>query len=771
SERSRRLDISMPDEGPTQRVYFYSASGEEKALISLFHDLVEHGAKHVNCFLPNTIVCELPAGSSAQAFVRDPGITVLPEAQVEEGDDTGRTFGPGWAKHCYKLAEQPPAIPYDPYYDPAVDLAEEAAPLEASILEVPMETVRRTEMEPSDDYPDPRNIMQNSELLLGSILVQLILPESSPHPANNENWTANSEAAALSQAVSATIYYQSAYEKVPMNFVFNKLTKVLTTVEPIKYPLNDTEWIKEVMTVLGYPDDGSPDRDLTAVHEFNNDKRKEYGAQWVFTAFIVNAEKDPDHRFENTRKIGRSFLGGPYLVLPYPGPHCDMVGAFEYFMGSMFWALGEDLGSPYGCDDYSGYLDYQNRNKTVGYDPITGMPKSCPGIRLPDPCCMSWVGWSCSGGFAMNSSGPMGSSSGNEPCEFTAGQFGLLDKKPRNGVPDCLDAPPVVYFENSAVETVFTQNAVIRFQVVSEGVPNENRRQEPDQRVTYKVPVKFVGRSENGLITQKILPIDGVYDELVEDFAFEMEQLPGGASRFALVTKNAANSQSEEQAKELFYIGLSYLQFGFQNRNQGVWLEWRLLGDTFDAKLDVHRIDVEDGGKEEIVASALGPIGPRVGSFTPYGFMDKSVVRGVRYRYYVTGTLTASYRDADTTVTTVTHEVETRAMYPITEGNLLSEAVPNPFSEHTLISVKVPPSYRHLEHEFPQPIPTDVKVTIYDVLGRRVKEVFSDTIYGQVVTIPWDGTNDNNERVPAGVYFIKTVAGAEEDARKIVLVR
>ncbi|MEJ2720837.1 MAG: FlgD immunoglobulin-like domain containing protein, partial [bacterium] len=212
-------------------------------------------------------------------------------------------------------------------------------------------------------------------------------------------------------------------------------------------------------------------------------------------------------------------------------------------------------------------------------------------------------------------------------------------------------------------------------------------------------------------------------------------------------------------------------QFGFQNRNNGVWLEWRLLGDTFNADLEVHRVDVENGEGDEIIATGLGPIGPRVGSFTPYGYMDKTVARGHKYRYYVKGTLTASYRDADTTVTTITQNIETRAMYPISTGSLLSEAVPNPFSERTLISVKVPPSYRHIEHEFPLPIPTDVKVTVYDVVGRRVKEIYSDTIYGQVVTIPWDGTDENNARVPAGVYFVKTVAGAEEDARKVVIVR
>jgi hypothetical protein len=631
--------------------------------------------------------------------------------------------------------------------------------MERTVLDVPKETVNRTAVLAADDYPNPRDVTQNSELLLGSILVQLILPESSPHPLNPEDWTDESAAVAISNAVTATIYYQNTYEKVPMNFLINKLERVYTTMEPIKHPLKETAWIEECMTALGYADDGTSDRHLTAVHEFNNAKRQEYGAQWVFTAFLVNAEKDGDHLFEGGRGIGWSYLGGPYFVIPFPTGTVSTGQAFKHYMGTQFWGTPEDVGSTYGCDAYSGYLDIQNKNKTTGYDPIFGIPKGCRGISgMPYPCC-------------MNSRDVFENYYGGEPCPFSAGHFGLVDETPRNGVPDCLDAPPTVHFANSLVETVFTQQAVIKFQAVSEGVPNENRRQDPDMRVRYKVPVKFVGRSVKGIITQKILPIDGVYDELVEDFEFQLQRLPGGASRFAVVTKNAANSQSEEQAKELFYIGLSYLQFSFQNRNDGTWLEWRLLGDTFGANLEVHRIDVENGGADVVIASGLQPSGPRLGSFTPYGFMDKNVERGKQYRYYVTGTLTHPYRDADTTVTTITHEVETRAMYTIPSGELLSSAVPNPFSARTMISVRVPPSYRDVEAEFPVPIPTDVKVTVYDVLGRYVNEIYSDTIYGQVVTIPWDGTDQNNEQVPAGVYFVKTVAGAQSDAQKIVILR
>ncbi|UCH83308.1 MAG: T9SS type A sorting domain-containing protein [Candidatus Latescibacterota bacterium] len=760
SKRSQRLEITVPEGGPTQRVYFHSPEGDERAMVALFHDLVEQGAKHVNCFLPNTVVCELPVHRHANEFVRNPGITVLYDPQIETAGSPGPAFTPGWAKHCYALADELKHAPYDPHEIARARSNTDMEPGEPTVFEVPEDIVRLTDTMAmaASDYVEPRNIQQNSELLLGTVLIQLVLPESRYAPQNNENWSDQGIAGATGQAAAAVIYFQNTYEKIPMNFIFKDYVRIHTTMEPINFEIREVDWIADVMHTLDYDCEATTGGVLTAVHEFNNDKRQQYGTQWVFTAFIANAERDGDHMFWKARGIGWSYLGGPYLVLPYPAGSVSMGQAFKYYMGNIFWATGEDVAANYECDDYSGYLDYRNKNKTTGYDPIMGNPIPCRGMTAPAPC-------------VMNAGDVMDYWYSGDPCEFTAGQWGLIDRLPRNGVADCLDAPPTIYFENAAVETVFTEQAVIRFRAVSEGVPNRNRHQDPDLRVDYRVPVKFVGRSERGTITQKILPLDGEYGDLEEEFEFQMDKLPGGLSTFSVISRNAANAWSEEQTKELFYIGLSYLHFGFQNTNEGTWLEWHLLGDTFDATLDIHRVDIENGGVDEIIATRVQPTGPRVGYFTPYGYLDDTVERGCEYSYYVSGSLSATYRDADTTVTGITHEVTAKAMYPIASDAMLSEAVPNPFNERMQISIRIPMSYRDIDAEFPRPIPTDVKVMVYDVLGRRISEIYSGTVYGQVLTIPWDGTNDNNEKVPAGVYFVKSVAGAQVGTKKIVVVR
>jgi len=159
------------------------------------------------------------------------------------------------------------------------------------------------------------------------------------------------------------------------------------------------------------------------------------------------------------------------------------------------------------------------------------------------------------------------------------------------------------------------------------------------------------------------------------------------------------------------------------------------------------------------------------GTFTLYQYFDEGVIPGVKYCYYVDGTFTATYQGADTTVTTRSYDIETRSMIPIPEGGVVSEASPNPFRDRTMVSVIVPTTYDDPDAQFPKAIPTDTNVWVYDVLGRKVKRLYSERVVGQVLTLVWDGTNENSEQVPAGVYFVKAFSGGAEGTTKVVVVR
>ncbi len=746
----RMINAAAPESEPTERVYFYSTSMSEKSLLDLHSRLIAAGAQRVNCFLPRVVVCDLPVRLDAHAFGNRADISVIYESQVDERATDNSIFGPGWVKRCYKAAEEPtPNIAQSPPMD-----FDSMGFVENSVLTVPAETVLKTQVEATADYPDPRNINQNSELLIGTVLANLIFPESVPNALNQENWKATSIADATSQASLALLSFQSEFKKANINFIVKTVQDVAVSVEPINLYLKDNTWIVEVMDHLGYANDGSDDRHLTAVHEYNNDTRKKYGTQWVFTAFIADARVDSDHMFLSSRKAGWSFMGGPYLVIPHPASNLATSQVFKYYFGTIFWAVEEGMGSQSACNTTSGYLDTQNDNKQTTVDRY-GAPVGCPGRPTPTPCASNYD-------FMKWYSG--------RPCDWTAGMMGISDFN-RNSVPDALDDGPMVIWENAEIETVFTVNAPIRFDVVSEGVPNENIAQAPETRVNYAAPIKFVGRAdENGYITQKLIPRDGVYDELEEEFEFSSELLPAGLSTFTVVTRNTFNATSEPQTKQLFYIGLTYLHFGYTNRNDGNMVRFDLLGETFDANLELHRIDVDGAGEDVVIASGLDPL-HSVGGFSLFEYFDDGVIPGELYRYYVEGTFTTTYRDQDTTVVVRTDDAETRAMIPIVSGAMISTASPNPFNESTLISFIVPMSYDNPDAELPIPTESDVNVWVYDVAGRQVKRLYSEQVIGQVLTLRWDGTDFNNEPASAGVYFVKARAAGVEGTTKVVLVR
>jgi len=747
----RLIPVTVPEEETGERVYFYSESRDAEKLLSLHKTLIRSGARDVNCFLPRVVVCELPVGISPQRFASDPDFSIVFESQVAEDTARNGLFEPGWIRRWYAELDQQHEFP-----SASSSLLESQIPWDESVLTVPEETVRRTQNPRRGDYPDPRNIQQNSELMTGTVLANVIFPESAPYVFNPEEWTDDAIADAVGQVTLGLLYYQSEYRKAGLSFIVRPVKRVAVAVEPINEPFKETSWIVKVMELLGYVDDGSPDRHLTAVHEFNNDKRTEFNTLWAFTAFIVDAEKDADHLFPSARNIGWSFLGGPYFVTSYPAGSSTTAQACRHFIGSVFWALQEAPNMPDNCNSYSGYLNYQNRNKTVRIDPMAG-PISCPGVPgAPELCIMNHEH-----AFGWGYQGP--------PCEYSAGMIGLADKN-RNSVPDCLDEPPKVYFETSSIETVFTEAITLRFKAVSEGVPNVNPRQSPDLRVNYAVPVKLVGRSDGGVITQRLLPLDGVYDELEEEFEFELEGMGSGLSRFPVVTKNAANAMSEEQTKGIFYIGLTYLHIGCQNCNDGNLIKFDLLGETFGARLDVHRVDLEGDLVDRIIAADLQPAESQ-GSFTLFEYLDKDVVPGVNYCYYAEGTFTTTYRNEDTTVTARTCDIETRAMIPVVGESIISRATPNPFNEKTTVSVVVPAKYKDPSAQFPTAVPADVDVSVFDVLGRRVKRLYSDRSGAHVLTLQWDGTNENVEKVPAGVYFVKALAAGMEGTTKVVIVR
>ena len=88
----------------------------------------------------------------------------------------------------------------------------------------------------------------------------------------------------------------------------------------------------------------------------------------------------------------------------------------------------------------------------------------------------------------------------------------------------------------------------------------------------------------------------------------------------------------------------------------------------------------------------------------------------------------------------------------------LGQNYPNPFNLETVIEYRLPSDCQ-------------VELTIYNILGQRVKTLvnwFQKAGYKRIV---WSARDDSGKEVSSGVYFYKIDAGKYSDIKKMVMLK
>ncbi|MDH4037178.1 MAG: right-handed parallel beta-helix repeat-containing protein [Candidatus Krumholzibacteria bacterium] len=88
----------------------------------------------------------------------------------------------------------------------------------------------------------------------------------------------------------------------------------------------------------------------------------------------------------------------------------------------------------------------------------------------------------------------------------------------------------------------------------------------------------------------------------------------------------------------------------------------------------------------------------------------------------------------------------------------LEQNFPNPFNPTTTLAFSIKAG-------------AHVTLTIYDVAGRRVRDLVDEQRAPGAYRVVWDGRNENGAPVSTGVYFYKLVAGAFTATRKMTLLK
>jgi hypothetical protein len=83
---------------------------------------------------------------------------------------------------------------------------------------------------------------------------------------------------------------------------------------------------------------------------------------------------------------------------------------------------------------------------------------------------------------------------------------------------------------------------------------------------------------------------------------------------------------------------------------------------------------------------------------------------------------------------------------------------PNPFSDQTTL-------------EYVLPDPGQVRLAVYDVLGRQVRVLVDENQKAGRHTVPWDGRDESGRRLASGVYLARLVVGGTTKVQKMTFVR
>lgn len=91
-------------------------------------------------------------------------------------------------------------------------------------------------------------------------------------------------------------------------------------------------------------------------------------------------------------------------------------------------------------------------------------------------------------------------------------------------------------------------------------------------------------------------------------------------------------------------------------------------------------------------------------------------------------------------------------------GHELHPVYPNPFSDQTTLSF-------HMSRT------GDVRLSVYNQLGQRVKTLIDESRPAGSHQVLWEGTNDHGRELPSGIYFIKMATPEAVQVRQSVLIR
>lgn len=201
--------------------------------------------------------------------------------------------------------------------------------------------------------------------------------------------------------------------------------------------------------------------------------------------------------------------------------------------------------------------------------------------------------------------------------------------------------------------------------------------------------------------------------------------------------------------------------------NGSVILNWTTESEINNLGFILERSEGNDNYFEELASYAHYPELKGQGNSsqqTAYSFIDRLVRNGITYYYRLSDVNFNGNRIYHGTVSATPNEsgIDIEREEPVLSRFYLYPNYPNPFNPETTIKFEVPLQSNALK---------EIRLTIYNSLGEKVRELLTGELAGGIYEIKWDGTDNAGIQQPSGVYFLYFQSEYLTQKRKMVLIQ
>ncbi|NQT24381.1 T9SS type A sorting domain-containing protein [candidate division KSB1 bacterium] len=186
------------------------------------------------------------------------------------------------------------------------------------------------------------------------------------------------------------------------------------------------------------------------------------------------------------------------------------------------------------------------------------------------------------------------------------------------------------------------------------------------------------------------------------------------------------------------------------SRENGVSVLWEVESEVSCAGFHIWRSE-SDKSEFKRITTQLIPGRGNASSSKEYVYNDKNVLDNVVYWYKIEEISTEG-------VSSFFGPMSVIGVSPIPNEFRLTQNYPNPFNPNTQFDYQLPED-------------SNVQISVYDILGKRVKVLLDEDMKAGYHHMSWDGTTENGRPVASGVYLIQISTLKDHLVRKVSLMR